>query len=259
MIATIARTFLSFLDSIFKRHASFAFIVIALTTRKCSWRFGVQKSTLFHAADRQNVLAVGDHDKRFSTSMANIGLRTGMAVVSAKLVVEAAHLATDEGAKRSMKFWLIIFPIWMRYRLIVLLSQDVKLLKSDKAMQLFSNVHEKHTDKVRDLIFSLRGFYLKVAQLISIQDDFVPEPYMRWIKDTQDNVPSEFGPGAARAYVAEVLRSELGLAFDDVFEGASPHCPFPQLSPAWSLTSSQKHAHVFDLKCFFVGVPLSLG
>ena len=27
---------------------------------------------------------------------------------------------------------------------------------------------------------------------MSIQDDFVPKPYMKWLKDTQDRVPSEF-------------------------------------------------------------------
>jgi aarF domain-containing kinase len=45
---------------------------------------------------------------------------------------------------------------------------------------------------MRDLTYEMRGFYLKQAQLMSIQDDFVPKAYMRWVKDTQGNVPSEF-------------------------------------------------------------------
>ena len=64
----------------------------------------------------------------------------------------------------------------------------------------------------------MRGFYLKQAQLMSTQDDFVPSAYMAWCKDTQDNVPSEFIGSGAREYTAKMLKEELGVAFDDVFE-----------------------------------------
>jgi predicted unusual protein kinase regulating ubiquinone biosynthesis (AarF/ABC1/UbiB family) len=53
---------------------------------------------------------------------------------------------------------------------------------------------------------------------MSTQDDFVPKRYMKWMKDTQDNVPSEFTGTEARAFVALKLKEELGLIFDDVFE-----------------------------------------
>ena len=52
---------------------------------------------------------------------------------------------------------------------------------------------------------------------MSMQDDFVPEPYMKWVKDTQDNVPSEFVGSGAKEYVRTKLKDELGLAFEDVF------------------------------------------
>jgi aarF domain-containing kinase len=64
----------------------------------------------------------------------------------------------------------------------------------------------------------MRGFYLKQAQLLSTRHDFVPKEYMKWIKDTQDNVPSELGPGEAKTYVAKLLKEELNLDFDDVFD-----------------------------------------
>ena len=38
------------------------------------------------------------------------------------------------------------------------------------------------------------------------------------MKDTQDKVPSEFGPGEARHYFKRVFHAETGLAFDDIFE-----------------------------------------
>jgi predicted unusual protein kinase regulating ubiquinone biosynthesis (AarF/ABC1/UbiB family) len=53
---------------------------------------------------------------------------------------------------------------------------------------------------------------------MSTQDDFVPKQYMKWVKNTQDNVPNEFTGTEARAFVALKLKEELGLIFDDVFE-----------------------------------------
>ena len=40
---------------------------------------------------------------------------------------------------------------------------------------------------------------------------------MKWVKDTQDKVPSEFGKGEAKEYLRNKLKEELGLNFDDVF------------------------------------------
>ena len=68
------------------------------------------------------------------------------------------------------------------------------------------------------VVYSMRGFYLKQAQLMSTMDDFVPKKYMTWVKDTQDNVPSEFPTAeSVREYVSAKLKEESGLDFDDVF------------------------------------------
>lgn len=48
--------------------------------------------------------------------------------------------------------------------------------------------------------------------------DFVPPAYMHWVKDTQDNVPSEFQGNEGRKYATLKIKEELGLEFDDVFE-----------------------------------------
>jgi predicted unusual protein kinase regulating ubiquinone biosynthesis (AarF/ABC1/UbiB family) len=52
---------------------------------------------------------------------------------------------------------------------------------------------------------------------MSMQDDFVPEHYMRWLKDTQANVPPIFNGNEAAQYAAKILKDEQGLNFDDVF------------------------------------------
>lgn len=50
------------------------------------------------------------------------------------------------------------------------------------------------------------------------KDDFVPKAYMKWLKDTQDNVPSDFtSNAAAKEYCRLKLREELAVDFDDIF------------------------------------------
>ena len=91
-------------------------------------------------------------------------------------------------------------------------------MSDDSANSLYESFHDNFTDKVKEIVYDMRGFYLKQAQLMSTQDDFVPAAYMRWVKDTQDNVPSEFAAGEARAYAALKIKEELGLEFNDLFE-----------------------------------------
>ena len=49
---------------------------------------------------------------------------------------------------------------------------------------------------------------------MSTRDDFVPKQYLSWCKETQDNCPSEFKPGEARAEAEK----QLGRPLEEVFE-----------------------------------------
>lgn len=150
----------------------------------------------------------------FSRPKLLIGL-TGAVVGGA---AAANYVANDPGAKRSMSFWAGAFPIFLHYRGIQLLNRDLKILDDDIADRWYEELHVKYSPEVRDITYRLRGFYLKQCQLMSIQDDFVPKVYLKWMKDTQDNVPSEFQhPGEVKEYVAKLCREELGKSFDEVF------------------------------------------
>ena len=127
-------------------------------------------------------------------------------------------LATDEGSRRSLVFWSNIFPIYLHYRGVQFLNRDLGVISDAHAERLYADCNERYTYKVRDITYSMRGFFLKQAQLLSTRDDFVPKEYMRWVKDTQDNVPSELKHGGAKEYVAKLLKEELGQDFDQVFE-----------------------------------------
>lgn len=142
-------------------------------------------------------------------------------IAPAAVVLPSAAFAyqyqTDEGTRRSVKFWNNVFPVFVHYRFYQLVSRDLGIVSSAYADEKYLELHEQYTDKIRDITFQMRGFYLKQAQLMSTQDDFVPAAYMKWVKKTQDDVPSEFEGDGARQYVKKVLLEELGQNFDDVF------------------------------------------
>lgn len=123
----------------------------------------------------------------------------------------------NTGTKRSLIFWYNMFPMYVHYRGIQFLNRDIKVLSDDKADSMYEELHLKYAPEAKELVYNLKGFYLKQAQLLSTADDFVPAPYLKWFKDTQDNVPSNFKNNEAKLYVTERLKKELNLEFDDVF------------------------------------------
>jgi aarF domain-containing kinase len=123
----------------------------------------------------------------------------------------------DPGTKRSLEFWRRIFPIFGHYRIIQLLNRDLKIMNDDVADKKFDELHERYSERVKDITFTMRGFYLKQAQLLSTQDDLVPAPYMTWVKQTQDNVPSNFSGTEAKEYMRLKLKEEQNVDFDELF------------------------------------------
>jgi aarF domain-containing kinase len=145
------------------------------------------------------------------------GFKVGLAVFGVGGSAAAYQVQTDEGTRRSITFWKQIFPIYLHYRTYQLLNRDLNILSKEYAEAQYERLNEEYTEQVKNIVYTMRGFYLKQAQIMSTQDDFVPSAYMRWVKDTQDKVPSEYPGIKARNYVREVLMQEQGLDFDEVF------------------------------------------
>jgi len=143
-------------------------------------------------------------------------VRATVAGVTAVGVAGCVAVTQDEGAHRAALFYTRVLPIYAHYRAVQLLNRTMLLSDAEADLQ-YENCHARYSEPVKELTFMLRGFYLKQAQLMSTQDDFVPKPYMTWVKKTQDCIPSEFEGTAAREYVKSKLKEELGLEFDEVF------------------------------------------
>lgn len=126
-------------------------------------------------------------------------------------------IKVQEGLQRSLTFWYNIFPLYIHYRFYQLLNRDMQIISDEYADKKYDELHEKYADHVKNIVYTMRGFYLKNAQMMSTQDDFVPKAYMKWVKDTQDNVPTEFQGTEAREYVKLKLKEELNLEFDNMF------------------------------------------
>jgi predicted unusual protein kinase regulating ubiquinone biosynthesis (AarF/ABC1/UbiB family) len=74
-------------------------------------------------------------------------------------------------------------------------------------------LHDRYAPIIRRATLNLKGFYLKQAQLMSTQDQFLPPQYLEFCKEMQDRVPTEFEPGQAR----QIVERELGVPLEQVF------------------------------------------
>ena len=154
---------------------------------------------------------------------ARFGGRSLLAAVALAAAGGAVVVSRDEqlqkGLKRGSTFWLGAFPMYLHYRYVqwTFRNKDVDTPGPDKDAHdaAFNALHDKYAPVAERLCLQLRGFYLKHAQLCSTLDYFVPPQYMVWCKKMQDEVPTAFAPGQARAVVV----ASLGLErIEDAFE-----------------------------------------
>lgn len=143
--------------------------------------------------------------------------RIAAAVAGVSITASSIVISQDEGSRRAAAFWMHAAPVYVNYRFVQFLNRDIGLISDDVAWPWYEELHQSYAPKVEELVWEMRGFYLKQAQLFSTQDDFIPKPYLKWMKKTQDNVPSEFKGDTARKIVAQKMKEEIGLEFDDVF------------------------------------------
>lgn len=75
--------------------------------------------------------------------------------------------------------------MYVRYRTVQFLKRDLGLISKEYGESLYTEIHNRYSHVVRDLHYSLRGYYLKNAQLLSTMPDLVPRAYREWMTKLQ--------------------------------------------------------------------------
>ena len=114
----------------------------------------------------------------------------------------------NEGLKRSILFWRRAFPIYLHYRLV---EWQVRNLPEPDQDKRFNALHDMYAPIAMDIILDMGGFYIKIGQMGSVRDDFVPPQYMNGLKTLQSDVP--FQPAD---YVKSLITEQLGVDCDEV-------------------------------------------
>jgi len=122
--------------------------------------------------------------------------------------------------ERAAKFWSSAIPIVLSYysKSAELRAKEaftgIKLTEDEKQL-VWNEQHSKGARKLADTITSLKGFYVKTAQIIASRKDLFPEEYTEALSDFTDNVdplPVDL--------IKAVVEKELlvrGETFEDVF------------------------------------------
>ena len=116
----------------------------------------------------------------------------------------------DEGLWRYMRVGASLVPMALDYGKV---GYEVVGASPEAEKAAFRAYHERWADEPLKVCLDLRGFYVKIGQVMSGQPDLLPEPYGKSLKVLQEDVPPQpFG------LVRRIVESELGCPMSDVFE-----------------------------------------
>lgn len=147
--------------------------------------------------------------KAFSrvASRASLALAAGTATT----LSAAEYGGSDSGMVRSYRFWRGMVPIYTHYKYIEWKMKDEP--DTHKVSNAYAPLHERYSPIVKDLALNLRGFYFKLAQIMSTRDDFLPDIYLDWTKELQDKSSSVMSSVEAKG----IVEKSLGIDVDDMF------------------------------------------
>lgn len=123
-------------------------------------------------------------------------------------------LNPDSPYSRSMKLWTQLGPVIAHYRWLELKQKMSPLdeVASDKA---YGELHVKYANHVMEVLRDLRGFYIKVAQVMANRSDMLPDLYIESLRTLEDQVPATFDGPSVRAFICNSLKLER---LEDAFE-----------------------------------------
>jgi hypothetical protein len=172
--------------------------------------------------------------RAFSPPRARLPVNGGIAIVQASSTATDASSSSSSSSssdfpppltkvqrlQRAAKFWSSAIPIVLSYY-----SKDAELrvkeaftgvpLTPAEQEVVWNEQHSKGARKLADTITSLKGFYVKTAQIIASRQDLFPPEYTEALSMFTDNV-DPLPVGLIKAVISKELLLR-GETFDDIF------------------------------------------
>lgn len=126
-------------------------------------------------------------------------------------LVAAEYAGSDSGVVRSFRFWRHVVPMYAHYKFVewrVATEADPTVVSA-----AYRPLNQRYSPKVKELALDLQGFYFKLAQIMSTRDDFLPDEYLQWTKQLQDQSPSVMPSSEAK----RIVERSLDVPFDTMF------------------------------------------
>ena len=116
--------------------------------------------------------------------------------------------------KRPILFWGTLVPIFAHYKFVEYKTKD---MTDDQQTEIFSKLHVKYAPKVLDLVFTLRGLFIKFGQVACSRPDVLPQEYRDVFKVLLDNAPHVEGQAAIN-----MAENALNCKLDTIFSYFDP-------------------------------------
>jgi aarF domain-containing kinase len=118
---------------------------------------------------------------------------------------------------RSVTFYSKLTPIlWRCYRTKRVANRSIARGKRRKAAILWRARHEAESQRVIELLLHMKGFYLKLGQVLASKGDILPAPYLREMSRLFGDLPPVPFEEIQDTVEFELDIDDLGDVFDSV-------------------------------------------
>jgi hypothetical protein len=157
----------------------------------------------------------------FAAHQATLPCRRAACALACAISVASAEFSTNEGLRRSLVFNRKMVPMAVEYRFM---QWVLAPCTADERKPIFAAMHQRHAPEVLEAIYALRGFYIKIGQVISsFGDSFVPAKFVETLQVLQDAVPPQ-----PPSYVRRLVEEQLDCPLEDVFSSFDVSASHPR-------------------------------